>query len=121
METPSPLRPPWQPGQSGNPGGRPKRKPVTEALLAELAKDHGKSGKSKLDAMVAKLVSTVIYGKAREAVEAAKLIMSYTDGMPVQMVEVDVYDVARQLAEARGLDPEKVISIFESVKQRRAG
>ena len=23
---------PWRPGQSGNPGGRPKRKPITEAL-----------------------------------------------------------------------------------------
>ena len=24
------LRPPWQPGQSGNPSGRPKKKPITE-------------------------------------------------------------------------------------------
>ena len=23
---------PWKPGQSGNPGGRPKKKPLTEAL-----------------------------------------------------------------------------------------
>jgi hypothetical protein len=26
------LKPPWKPGQSGNPSGRPKRKPLTEAL-----------------------------------------------------------------------------------------
>ena len=26
----------WKPGQSGNPGGRPKRKPLTEALQAIL-------------------------------------------------------------------------------------
>ena len=24
------LNPPWQPGQSGNPSGRPKKKPITE-------------------------------------------------------------------------------------------
>ena len=24
------LRPPWQPGESGNPSGRPKKKPITE-------------------------------------------------------------------------------------------
>lgn len=111
---------PFKPGQSGNPTGRPKRKPVTEALLAELAKDHGRKGQSKLEAMVARLVKTVISGKAREAVEAAKLIMAYTDGLPVQMVEVDVYDAARRLAEERGLDPEKVVSLFESIRSRRA-
>ena len=112
---------PFQPGQSGNPTGRPKRKPVTEALLAELAKSHGRNGATKLEAMVARLVKTVISGKPREAVEAAKLIMSYTDGLPVQMVEVDVYDAARRLAEERGLDPEKVISLFDAIKSRRAG
>ena len=28
---------PWQPGQSGNPGGRPKRKPITELYEQILA------------------------------------------------------------------------------------
>lgn len=111
---------PFQPGQSGNPTGRPKRKPVTEALLAELAKPHGRNGATKLEAMVTRLVKTVISGKPREAVEAAKLIMTYTDGLPVQMVEVDVYDAARRLAEERGLDPEKVVSLFDAIKARRA-
>ena len=111
---------PFQPGQSGNPTGRPKRKPVTEALLAELAKSHGRNGATKLEAMVTRLVKTVISGKPREAVEAAKLIMTYTDGLPVQMVEVDVYDAARRLAEERGLDPEKVVSLFDAIKARRA-
>ncbi len=33
----------WQPGQSGNPGGRPKHKPFAEALAMEIAaagEDH---------------------------------------------------------------------------------
>lgn len=115
------LRPAWQPGQSGNPGGRPKRRPVTEAILAELAKDHGRQGKTKLQAMVANMVTFAIKGRSKEAVEVFKIILSYTDGLPVQTLEVDVYDAARREAEARGLDPEKVVSILEGLKQRRTG
>jgi hypothetical protein len=124
MDTPSKLahlKPAWKPGQSGNPGGRPKRKPITEAMLVELAKQHGRNGTTKLQAMVANMVSLVINGRSKESVEAFKLILSYTDGLPVQTVELDVYDAARREAEARGLDPEKVISILEGVRQRRTG
>ena len=110
---------PFQAGQSGNPTGRPKRKPVTDAILAELARQHGRNGKTKLDAMVANMVALAINGRSKEAVEAFKLILSYTDGLPVQTVEIDVYDAARREAEARGLDPEKVVSILEGLKQRR--
>src|SRR5436853_3268171 len=27
------LRPPWKPGQSGNPSGRPKRRPITDSYI----------------------------------------------------------------------------------------
>lgn len=27
---PKNLRPPWKPGESGNPGGRPKKRPITD-------------------------------------------------------------------------------------------
>lgn len=115
------LRPAWGPGQSGNPGGRPKKHPITDAVLKELAKQHGRQGRTKLDAAVAKLVTMMISGKPKDVIEAFKIILPYTDGLPVQTVEVDVYDAARREAEARGLDPEKVVSILEGLKQRRAG
>lgn len=112
---------PFKPGQTGNPGGRPKRKPITEAILAELAKQHGRQGKTKLEAMVASMVSMAINGRSKEAVEVFKLIMGYTDGLPVQTIEIDVYDAARREAERRGLDPDKVVSILEGLQQRRVG
>ena len=36
--TAPPISGRWKPGQSGNPTGRPKRKPLTDALLRVLAK-----------------------------------------------------------------------------------
>lgn len=112
---------PWEPGQSGNPGGRRKTKPITDSLRAELEQPvRGKSGKTKRQAMVDRLLLIALTGKRTEALAAMKLILAYTDGLPVQQVEVDVYDVARELAQARGLDPERVVNLFETIKRKRA-
>jgi hypothetical protein len=74
---------PWSKGQSGNPGGRPKSKPITEALLKELkAKGPGKL--SHTQEMAWRLVQLAIAGD----VAAAKLVLSYVDGLPIQNVEV---------------------------------
>ena len=60
----------FRPGHSGNPSGRPKRKPTFRAaLLEELAaimpgKDQQRAG-SKLHALVKTLVDTAIAGDAR--------------------------------------------------------
>jgi hypothetical protein len=60
----------FRPGHSGNPSGRPKRKPTFRmALLEELAaiepgKDPQRAG-SKLQALVKTLVDTAIAGDAR--------------------------------------------------------
>lgn len=109
----------WKPGQSGNPTGRPKRKPLTETLLAELSKPHGRRGGTKRDAVMARLVGLALTAKPREAVEAIKLMLAYTDGLPVQTIELEAVEVARKIAEERGYDPERVVSIFEALKARR--
>ena len=65
-----PLHTRFRPGHSGNPSGRPKRKPTFQgALLEELAatmpgKDPQRAG-SKLQALVKTLVDTAIAGDAR--------------------------------------------------------
>jgi hypothetical protein len=38
----------WKPGQSGNPGGRPKKKPVTDYLIDQLDQPIPESMKSQL-------------------------------------------------------------------------
>jgi len=57
MANPKNLKP-WQPGQSGNPGGRPKKKPITE-LYEELLNDG-----ATLKAIRTAIVRNIEAGKA---------------------------------------------------------
>ena len=80
---------PFKPGQSGNPGGRPKKTPYTAAhrLIAEMV------GVADLNILptdtIAECVAKIM---AREAlkgkVNAAKEIADRTDGTPRQTVEI---------------------------------
>lgn len=59
----------FRPGRSGNPSGRPKRRPTFRtALLEELAAvmpGKGPRGDSKLQAVIRRLVDAAIAGEAR--------------------------------------------------------
>lgn len=111
----------WKPGQSGNPQGRPKRKPITDALVRELAKAVREGG-TNAEKAAAHLVSLMFYKKdPRVALDAAKLVIAYVEGLPTQTVELDVYDEARRIAAERGLDPDKVVSLYEAKRAARAG
>ena len=113
---------PFSPGQSGNPGGRPRRKPITDLIRAELEKAaRGSAGQTKGEQLAARLVGIALQGNRTDSLAATKLIMAYTDGMPTQPIELDFYDAARREAQARGLDPDKVISLYERMKQQGRG
>jgi hypothetical protein len=104
---------PWEPGQSGNPGGRPKTRHLTDILTAELAKPSGKSGQTREQRMIERLVTIALTGKRGEALQAMKLIFAYRDGLPTQPVEIDVVQVVRQMAVERGLsevDTERAVA-----------
>lgn len=81
---PHPTR--WKPGQSGNPKGRPKRGETYRDILHEFfaADDDGKTRKQRL--------IESMYRKATEDgdVPAAKLLLSYAEGLPAQRIEADV-------------------------------
>jgi hypothetical protein len=77
------LRPPWPKGTSGNPGGRPRKRPVTEryeVFLEEPLPDdlrvklHLKRGATYGDALAKRQILAAILGKspnfAREVREA---------------------------------------------------
>jgi len=71
---------PFQPGQSGNPGGRPKTKPFRDALkrvLDEAGKDDERL----------RLIAEALLGKAATGdVQAIKEIADRLDGKPAQAI-----------------------------------
>ena len=73
------LKPPWKKGQpSANPGGRPKRKPIFEAIAAELDTDNAR-------AIVRALIAAA--KRKRPDVRAVEALRDSYEGKPIQSVE----------------------------------
>lgn len=77
MPNKSNLKPPWKPGQSGNPKGRPKKRPFADELEKQIAKDP-----EKLSAVVQSALTEAGKGNT----QAMKMISEIMDGKPMQQV-----------------------------------
>ena len=73
---------PFQPGQSGNPGGRPKKLPITDAIREELEREVT-GGLSLAHAIARKLVRLALEGD----MDAIREIADRTEGKPRQRIE----------------------------------
>lgn len=98
---------PWQPGQSGNPKGRPKGVTLSDALrrmLATLA--PGKTEQTYAEAIARALCKEAVKGN----VLAAKEIADRTEGKPKASLDVEM-NVAdwRTLAQSHGISEQDVI------------
>ena len=97
-------------GVSGNPGGRPKRRLLSDALNEELQKAaRNGTDRTKAEAIITRLVNIVLTGDRGESVAAAKLLWAYHEGQPVQPVEFEIRREADRLAAATGADPDFLI------------
>jgi hypothetical protein len=72
-------------GQSGNPGGRPSYRKLTEALERELAKRATKGSGTREDQVASTLVSLALRGD----VQALRLIFERCEGKPLQPIQLD--------------------------------
>jgi len=89
---------PFPKGKSGNPGGRPARKPFTEALLTELERPaRGTDGRTNLQAGVRKLMDQFVGGLPH----AQKLVLEYVEGPPTQ--RIDFRGEVERLADEYGM------------------
>ena len=93
---------PFPPGQSGNPGGRPKRKPLTDELVRQLNESAHGSDLTKLQAIAARLVQMAMAGD----LGAIKHIHAYVEGPPTQ--KVDIHGEVERLAEQYGVDADEL-------------
>ena len=99
-------------------GGRRKQYGLLDVLTKVLAEPCVEGSKvTKREMFVRRCVDL---GMAGHPV-FAKLIWEYIEGKPDERIMVGIYDAARELAEAKGVDPERVISILDALKKRRVG
>jgi hypothetical protein len=89
---------PWQPGQSGNPGGRPRKLPLTDAARNWLEQVDHKSGLTNAERVVMALGRQALKG----SYEAFKALADRAEGKPSQTVDLntDKHDDVRELIEA---------------------
>src|SRR5271169_3501585 len=77
----------WQPGQSGNPGGRPKKTPLADAcreVLGRLVPDDA-DGRTYAEAIAETLAQKALSGDIRAAQELA----DRAEGKPRQSLEIE--------------------------------
>ena len=97
---------PWKPGQSGNPGGRPKNRPISDELERLLAQEApNSSGKTWAVVIAEALLRKARKGDARAIAELANRV----EGKPHQSLAVDV-DANLGLAERIAAGRKRVIA-----------
>ena len=98
---------PFQPGQSGNPGGRPKGSKSLRNLLVEALRKRAKDGKGGEKEFYDVLVESIVVNAAKGNAALVKLIFDYHEGPPLQKHELtefvyngaDLQGALRQIAE----------------------
>jgi hypothetical protein len=70
-------------GQSGNPGGRPKTRLISDAMLKALVKREAVRGQTNAE----RIAETAVREAANGDVQWVKVVLSYVEGLPVQPME----------------------------------
>lgn len=100
---------PFEKGQSGNAGGRPKKdRALTAALEAELDKKIGR--KTKRELVAVKVLSLALDGD----MTAVKFVADRTEGLPIQRHRFDDDDL-RQQAEALAEEAQRPVEEVEGM------
>jgi len=85
---------PFQPGQSGNPGGRPQGSKSLRNLLIEALRKKAKDGKGGEKEFYELLTESIVVNAAKGNAALVKLIFDYHEGPPPQKHELTetIYD-----------------------------
>lgn len=94
---------PFQPGQSGNPGGRPKTKPITDAIKERLARISPDDPRT--DAQ--RLADVIVDGALGGDIQFIKELLNRVEGKVAEIIVTDL------TPEQEGLDA------LEKLRERR--
>lgn len=75
----------WKKGESGNPGGRPKR---DNAITEFLSDKVGESDVTRRKALLMSLIRIASDQKHRDQLRAIELLLAYDQGRPTEKVEM---------------------------------
>ena len=101
---------PFAAGQSGNPGGRPKRKMFSD-WAKKIGDEPAHQGSERTNA---EIVMRQMFDMAKAGdVSATKLLWSYLEGLPTQRVEFEYKQNIREFAAKYDLDADEMIAEAE--------
>jgi len=113
----------FQPGKSGNPGGRKRKQPITDALMVELEREMpGADGKTVAQALAKRLVF-IAAGKTSAAIRALEVILDRSEGKVIQRQELSGVDGTPMQFESLGSRQEveqKIPSLLMQADSRKS-
>jgi hypothetical protein len=95
----------FAPGESGNPGGRPKGRSITAHLRKEMEglDPTDPEGRTRIARIVDKLYILAIYGEGRDSLAAIQEILNRVDGKVKDELEHTIQRIAVVYGEGSGL------------------
>lgn len=121
---PQNLRP-YQPGQSGNPGGKSRFTAITDALKRELQQIMpGADGKTVAEVLAKRLLLIAVETRTQIAIKAMEIILERTEGKVVQRQEISGPSGAPMQFESLGSRAEvetQIVAIFQRARERIDG
>ena len=99
---------PYKSGESGNPGGRPKYKPISDKIREILEKEYTKDGKTYAEHIAEEVIKELLdpIGNLKHGYNTALLreILDRSEGKVADKHEIETGDISIVYKQVKGVD-----------------